>query len=485
MNILVLTPDTDIDRRITLQANSLLKHGFKVTIIGVPFSGDNFLSGTIDPNIAIKRIDLQNIEYHSRIVKFYRGIHKKIMSFAYKRNDFINQYANKNMVAIEENTSYKLVRKSKNKMVSINTKLLNWITTKCIALVQKMVNVFYNVVLKFFRTFNINFFPLFDKAFYNAGIQEQFDLVVANDLPALKAGYMLAKERNVPLIYDAHENYTEQCTLPKKYALLLEEIEAQILPEVDFWIVPNELLGEQIIEKCQKKYNVTVKEPLVIQNAVKHWEEYLNYQHSDLFREKLGIGREKKILLFQGGFLGKRNLENLVKAMKYVKNENVVLVMLGFGTYVEVLKNIARKLNVESKVYFMEAVSQDELLKYTCSADVGIIPYPAVDKNTYYCSPNKLYEFIQARLPILANDLPFLRKVIIGEQIGIVQDFSNPKFIANAIDLFFEDESKLQHFKEKLNDAARRINWEVEEQKLTSEYLTMSKTEKVLEKVFV
>lgn len=476
LKVLVLTPDTDIDRRIILQANTLIKNNFEVTIIGVPYSGDNFLSGRIDEKITVKRIDLQHIEYHSRLVKFYKSAHRKIMDFAYKRNDFLNSYSNKRLVAVTEDSSLKKVRTLKNKMVSFNTKCINYFSTLFIRLVQKAINVLYTTVLKVFRLFNVNFFPIFDKAFYEAAIKEEADLIVANDLPSLKAGYMIAKEKNIPLIYDAHENYTEQCTLPKRYAKLLEKIEAEVLPEVDFWIVPNELLGESIINKYKKKYAVHVKDPLVIQNAVDKWGEYPQFKTCNLLHKKLGIDSKKKILLFQGGFLAKRNLENLVKSMKFVKNENIVLVMLGFGTYGEVLKNIARKSKVIDKVYFMDAVPQTELLKYTCSADVGIIPYPAIDNNTYFCSPNKLYEFIQARLPILANDLPFLKKVIVGQGIGMVQDFSNPQMIAAAIDSFFEDETKLKQCKERINEVAEHFNWQVEEEKLLKQYLHYATT---------
>lgn len=470
MKILILTPDTDIDRRIILQANSLINKGFEVTIIGVPHSGENYLSGSVNDRIKIKRVDLSDLEYHSTIVKLYKKFHKKVMNFAYKRNDFLNSYANKNTTFIDDQSSHKTLKKIKNKLVAINTKVMNYVSTKIIGIAQKAINLFYNAVLFFFRTFNINFFPIFDKAFYKAGIQEEADVIVANDLPSLKAGYMLAAEKNVPLIYDAHENYTEQCTLPKGYATILERIEAQILPKVSFWIVPNELLGEQIIEKCRTKYNTEVEQPLVIQNAVKQWTEYADFIRGNIIKDKLGLESNKKVLLFQGGFLAKRNLENLVKSFKYVKNENVVLVMLGFGTYVEVLKSLAMRWKLNGRVFFMDAVSQDELLKYTCSADAGVIPYPAVDKNTYYCSPNKLYEFIQARLPILANDLPFLRKVIVGRGIGLVQDFSKPKLIAAAVDQFFSDENRLYRFKENLEVASAEVSWEIEEEKLTGEY---------------
>ena len=470
MNVLVLTPDTDIDRRIILQANVLVDLGHSVTIIGVPYHGENFLSGHINDSIRVKRIDAKDISYDNLLVKLYKKFHEKINNMSVSRNKALNSYYNKTAIYIDETSNLKSLKRINNKVVSVNIKIMNFTSTKIIALLQRFVNLMYRVALFFVRLFKINFFPNFDKAFFNTGIVENADIVIANDLPSLKAASMIAKEKGIPLIYDAHENYTEQCTLTKKYAKILEKVEAEILPNVDFWIVPNELLGNCMIEKYAEKYNKEIKEPLVIQNAIDKWKEYEENKNCDTIRIKLGLDGNKKILLFQGGFLAKRNLENLVKSMKYVTNDSIVLVMLGFGDFVKVLKNIVERERLQGRVIFMEAVPQYELLKYTCSADVGIIPYPAVDKNTYYCSPNKLYEYIQARLPIVANDLPFIKKVLEDNEIGKVEDFSNPRKIAQAVDTIFNGEIELKKYKYNLNELAELICWEAEKQKLTDKY---------------
>jgi glycosyltransferase involved in cell wall biosynthesis len=464
LRILILTPDTEIDRRIILQANSLVKDGYEVTIVGVPHAGDNLLSGHMHENIQIKRIQLSDLEYHSWIVKFYRGIHAQIRKLAnHYRKPPQSADANQNA-----QVQYSLFNKLKRKAINLTLR-------SAIRIFSLVINLGYNVILYFFRLFNVNIFPIFDKAFFNAGKTEQVDLIVANDLPSLQAGYLLAQAHKVPLIYDAHENYTEQITLSKGYAAMLEKVEVDVVPHVRFWIVPNELMGEQIIRKYKIKYDVEFQRPLVIQNAVKFWPEYRNQAGNDWIRAKLQLPREYKILLFQGGFIKNRNLEPLIEAMKYTRNKHVKLVMLGFGTYVEVLKAKVKRGSLEQQVYFLDAVPQDALLQVTCSADAGIIPYPAVDRNTRYCSPNKLYEFIQARLPILANDLPYLRKMIVGQDIGAVYELSSPKAVARAIDHFFSDETRLQRYRENLELLSSEVCWEVEENKLIEEYRLISR----------
>ena len=65
-----------------------------------------------------------------------------------------------------------------------------------------------------------------------------------------------------------------------------------------------------------------------------------------------------------------------------------------------------------SRIHFLDPVSQDELLSWTAGADIGIVPYPPIDLNSRLCTPNKLFEFIVAEVPILANDLPELRRFV-------------------------------------------------------------------------
>jgi len=182
-----------------------------------------------------------------------------------------------------------------------------------------------------------------------------------------------------------------------------------------------------------------------------------------LLREKLNLAQDRKILLFQGGFSPFRNLEFLIEAMAYVKNKDVALVMMGFGTYGELLKAKAERLKLlGSGVYFMAAVPQIELLQHSASADVGIIPYPHVDLNSYFCTPNKLFEFIQAGLPILANDSPELNRFVQGNGFGMTHKMDKPKDIAMAIDAAFLS-PELNAWKQSLREKRSLLTWKSQE----------------------
>jgi len=121
--------------------------------------------------------------------------------------------------------------------------------------------------------------------------------------------------------------------------------------------------------------------------------------------------------------------------MPHVTTADVDLVMMGPGDFAEKLKQKAASSGLlDKRIYFLPAVPQSELLQHSASADIGIIPYPHVDLNSLYCTPNKLFEFIAAALPMLANDSPELNRFVREQGFGMTRRMNTPKAIAAAID---------------------------------------------------
>lgn len=113
---------------------------------------------------------------------------------------------------------------------------------------------------------------------------------------------------------------------------------------------------------------------------------------------------------------------------------------------------------LDSRVFFLDAVDQSELLEHTASADIGVIPYPPIDLNSRLCTPNKLFEYIVAGLPILANDLPELRRFVHDNGFGEVHALDDPAAIAIAIDRMFA--SDLEGYRSRLDQGSNEFAWE-------------------------
>jgi glycosyltransferase involved in cell wall biosynthesis len=286
------------------------------------------------------------------------------------------------------------------------------------------------------------YYPLpFDFAFCAAANHYPADLVIAHDLTALTAGAQMAKSWKVPLVYDAHELYYEQAVFSKKHKKLMSQIERRLIHECDAVFTVN----QSIADEMAKRY--ACKTPNVLLNVTDSPEDFdPNFSYT-LIRDHLELSEDKTILIFQGGFTKHRNLENLVESMAYVQNPQAVLVMLGFGNMREPLETLVMHKNLKGRVYFIDEVPQSELIYWSASADLGIVPYPPIDLNTLYCTPNKLFEFIQAGLPMIANDSPVVRRFVQETGFGVVGKMDSPQAIARLIDETLYDPQKIAQAK--------------------------------------
>jgi len=329
------------------------------------------------------------------------------------------------------------------------------VTTK--ELLRKYSPAFlFNFAKKFYRKFfaKHGYIPFFEELIKTVR-KIKADIYIACDLPTLPIGYEGKITNKGLLIYDSHEFYTEQVALSDKEKALLSEIERSLIHNVDLLITVNEDIANLFKERYLYQ-NVKV-----ILNATLCTKKQKNYLH-----DIIGINRNIPIILYQGGFAPNRNLDKLIQLSSYLNRS--VLVMLGWGIIEKDLKNKATNLNIlNKKVFFVPKIPQSELISYTTSASLGIIPYPQIDLNTKYCTPNKLFEFICGEIPIIANkELVTVNNILRRHNIGTHIDFNDLEEAAITLEKLLVNRDLIKVYKKNLNNTKKILNWENEKKKL-------------------
>lgn len=289
------------------------------------------------------------------------------------------------------------------------------------------------------------------------------DVYHAHDLDTLLASYLASKLTGAKLVYDAHELMVEESA-----------VQGRPLTRTMWWLLESLLIGRadvvftvnpSIAAELQKRY--TIAPPQVLINC----PQYRKTERTQKLRELLGIGPSKATILHLGGLLPGAGLEALVQAMSWVANG--VLVFLGGGPAKSYLQNLVSSKGCEERVKFLDPVPLEMVHEYAASADVGL----AVVKNSglsYYLSlPNKIFEYMMAGVPIVASDFPERGKIVRENHIGLAVDPSNPRAIAEAIDLLLKDRDLHRQMVENCRKSARRYNWEREAQKLLAIYRSL------------
>ncbi len=289
------------------------------------------------------------------------------------------------------------------------------------------------------------------------------DIYHAHDLNNLEVAYHAARRNGAKLVYDAHELFPE---MGNRWVRLKRRawsnLEKRLLPKANLAITVNELIAEEMA----KRYGVPA--PMVVLNCPDPPLGFDSTATHNHIRERLGLAQEQKVVLYQGWMSEGRGLENLVGCARLLVGDAVV-VFMGYGEYQGELERLAAG-EPPGRVHFLPAVPQRDLLAYCASANVGVIPYQAVDLNNYYTSPNKLFDFIQAALPIVASDLPYLRKVIVGDDLGVVAKLDTPGAYAQAINSVLNRADNGEGLRANLRRAAPRYTWEAQGRKLVEAY---------------
>ncbi|MDQ5823012.1 MAG: glycosyltransferase family 4 protein [Chloroflexota bacterium] len=293
------------------------------------------------------------------------------------------------------------------------------------------------------------------------------DVYHAHDLNNLELACHAAAANGARVVYDSHELFTE---LGNRWIQLRRKawarLESKLIKQAEFVVTVNEFIGDEL----SNRYGVPA--PLVVMNCPDPPSDFDPMKGYNVLRERLGLSPDRKIVLYQGWMSEGRGLENLVRCAPLLAGEAAV-VFIGYGEYQEALARIALE-EAPGRVYFLPAVSHRELLPYCASADVGLIPYQAVDLNNYYSSPNKLFDYIQAGLPIVASDFPFLRKVIATDNLGVVAELSTPESYASAINQVLTLPDGGDEIRANMRRAAPRYTWQSQARGLVLAYEKLS-----------
>ena len=280
-------------------------------------------------------------------------------------------------------------------------------------------------------------------------------LVNVHHLALLPLGWLMKLCFGAPLIYDAHELETETHSLKGIKKKLAKVTESVFIKKADHVFV----VSENIADWYEKNY--AIKRPTVVMNAPR----LISVKKNNYFREHFHLRSDQKIALYQGALMPGRGVKELIAAFAARKDDAVVVIFMGYGSLEGQIINEANKSN---NIYFHPAVSPNELLKYTGSADFGLCLIQNTCKSYYYCMPNKLFEYLMAGLPVLSSNVIEMREFVEKNQVGFVSEDSRVGSINNAINEILA--ADLVKFQKNAKSASMKHSWEVQEKKMIADY---------------
>jgi len=303
----------------------------------------------------------------------------------------------------------------------------------------------------FYKFFNIRLFVFL--------LFHKYDILVSNDLDTLLPNYIVSRIKGVPVVYDSHEYFTGVPELQDRPVVkwVWKSIEKAIFPKLKYVMT----VSDPIASLYEKQYSVS---PMVVRNFSKSTDHIVPFS-----REELGINEDDLLLIIQGtGINMGRGAEELLGALKVLKN--VSLLVVGSGDVLDALKKQVNELDIGKRVKFVHRVSWEELMRYTIAADIGVTLDKDFNDNYRFSLPNKLFDYISAGIPVLASDLPEVKKIITENDCGIIIDEVTIEKISASVISLRGDRVKLDKIRKNAVSASKSLRWDTESEKVTELY---------------
>ncbi len=313
-----------------------------------------------------------------------------------------------------------------------------------------------------YRTKRMNLFfkkgPLF-YAEYNSRLFlfllfRRFDILLSNDLDTLTANFLSAKIKNKSLVYDSHEYFTEVPELVNRPRVkkIWEWLEKKMVPKIKIAYTVCESIAKIYTEKYGVSFHVVRNIPV---------------------SQNIGIREEdknssKKIILYQGVLNVGRGLKEVILAMNFINNAR--LLIAGDGDIKKELELLVKTEKLETKVEFTGRLTLEELAKLTPQADLGLSIEEDLGLNYRFALPNKLFDYIQARVPVLVTNLPEMAALVRQYKIGEITSSLESKALAEHINSALFQEEKRKIWIENLEIAAAELTWEKEQEVIKNIY---------------
>ncbi len=185
-------------------------------------------------------------------------------------------------------------------------------------------------------------------------------------------------------------------------------------------------------------------------------------------RKKWHIGENAKVAAWTGYMAGWQGLETLIKAWVPIsEKEDRVLLLAGTGPLEGLLRSFVKKKGLEGSVRMLGRVPYEDIPQILGASDVTVAPFTRRRNEKYGFSALKIYEYMASERPVVASDIPDLRKLLKGAGILVPPD--SPKELRTVLVQLLDD----PHLQEKMGKRGRSKimaghTWKITAEKVSS-----------------
>lgn len=266
------------------------------------------------------------------------------------------------------------------------------------------------------------------------------DAVVVNDLFGLPLAHATAC--GAPVVFDAHEHWTsESASWTLRQRLIMRNSHEWLVER----FVPRSAAIMTVSSGLAREYARRAHmDPLVVTSAPFSQPLTPSEVSEPIRLVHFGVADER------------RRLEDTIEAVRLLDGRFALdLVLVRDNEY---RRHLERLVAGDPLITVRPPVPAAELVEHANAYDVGVFLLPARFPNQVHVLPNKLFDYIQARLAVAIGPSPEMAEVVREWDCGVVSESFSADSFAAVLGTLTTDE--VWRFKQNSDRAARTLNAE-------------------------
>lgn len=275
------------------------------------------------------------------------------------------------------------------------------------------------------------------EAYLNA-LQVDADIYHFHDPDLLPWMYLFAKKGR-RVIYDVHENYSERLQDVLKPIVRLSSLAVKVWRSFENTCAKS-FNGIITTTKSMQELFRDVNKPIL---AVSNTPYLISLNDVDLPNQKAPF-----TIYTSGSHSNKRNCMQTVEALPEILKEFPEVRMIFVGRYLpngyeQQLLTRSRELGVVEHLELHGMLPWKENFTRTATMEIGCVFYED-NLNNRVTVPNRLFEYMYARVAVIGENFPEVKRVVEGAECGVTVNSADPSSIAKGVIELLRDQKKLR-----------------------------------------
>ncbi|MGM0377777.1 MAG: glycosyltransferase, partial [Bacteroidota bacterium] len=232
-------------------------------------------------------------------------------------------------------------------------------------------------------------------------LMHHFDALWAVDTDTLPGARLAAFLKRKPVIFDSHEFFSEVPELQKSRwkKSFWKFLEKKLIPGCDSRLT----VSPGLVELYKKRYDCD-------------FDLLRNLPFNNISSPRPISHTYHPIILYQGSLNIGRGLSETIQAMQYLPG--YIFRIVGDGDCTEELKSLTSRLGLNDRIEFVGPVPFEELHLHHKNVMAGMCLLQNIGLNYFYSLPNRIFDYMQAGIPVIASDFPDIARIVNEHQTG-------------------------------------------------------------------